>query len=138
MKQERKTGTDRKSRTRADFRQALFLELVRAAVLESFRHQPCRSEDEALLFCFWKLVNPFGLESRMSAEAVYTVPDSPDDGEGDLPPRPVRTRTVTLHAHPDEPLVPSPDDLLLYDRLDLERGACSHFIADGFRVKKVR
>ncbi len=138
MKKGRKTGTGRKYRMRSAFCRALFLELVRTAVLESFRICPCRSEDEALLFCFWKLLNPFGLESRVSAEAAYAVPDSPEDKESTLPPRPVRTRTVTVHAHSDEPLVPSPDDMLLYDRIDLERGACSHFIADGFRLKKVR
>ena len=122
---------------REKYREDLFLELVRAAVLETFGDSPCRSEDEAALLCFWKTVNPFRVPGRESDEETFLSEPSARE-EDDLPPVPPRVRTVTAHVHRDEPLTPSPDDLLMYDRLDLERGACSHFIIDGFSVKKIR
>lgn len=120
-----------------DWRDALFLELVRRAILETFDEGPCRSEDEAAVLAFWKLLNPFGSEDRDRIEIPFLAEP---DGESDpsLPPLPPRIRWLTAHVHPGEPLTPSADDLLLYDRLDLERGACVHFILDGVRVKKIR
>jgi hypothetical protein len=135
MKPDRKSPAEEE---RGEYRDKLFLELVRAAVLESFEKSPCRSEDEAALKCFWKTVNPFLVPGRDSDEETYLCENDPASEETDLPPVPPRIRTVTVHTHRGEPMTPSPDDLLLYDRLDLERGACSHFIIDGFHVKKIR
>ena len=117
--------------------EALFGELVRKAVLETFGDGPCRSEDEAVILAFWKLYDPMETGKRTKVELMYTVEETPEEGS-DLPPVPPRIRWLTAHSHPGEPLTPSPDDLLLYDRLDLERGACSHYITDGITIKKIR
>ena len=117
------------------WKRALILEAVRAAVLEEYEKEPCLSEDEALIAAWWKLLNPFGAPDREKAEIAYTVRPEED---ADLPPTPPRIRWLTAHVHRNEPLTPSADDLLLYDRMDEERGACSHFILDGLRIKKIR
>ena len=123
--------------SREAYRKALFLEMTRQAVLEDFpRKKPCRSEDEAAVFAMWILLNPFGIEGRESVEIPYYAPE-----EKKLPffPKKLRrVRTLIAHSHPDEPLNPSPDDLLLFVKLDLERGACSFYIADGFEIRKIR
>ena len=129
--------------TREEWWDALALGLVRAAVLEDLGDDPARSEDEAALTAFWRLQNPFrdaggGAEDRQKAEIPYQSENPPWDPDSDLPPIPPRIRWLTAHVHPREPLTPSVDDLLLYDRIDLERGACSHFILDGFHIKKIR
>jgi len=133
---------ENKKPTKEEWRDALYMELVRAAVLENLGDPP-RSEDEAALMAFWRLQNPFreaggGAEDREKAEISYLSEDPAPDPDSGLPPIPPRIRWLTAHVHPREPLTPSVDDLLLYDRMDLERGACSHFILDGFHIKKIR
>lgn len=133
---------DDKKPTKEEWQNALALELVRAAVLEDLGDPP-RSEDEAALTAFWRLQNPFreaggGAEDREKTEIPYQSKDPAPDPDSGMPPIPPRIRWLTAHVHPREPLTPSVDDLLLYDRMDLERGACSHFILDGFHIKKIR
>ena len=120
------------------WREALFMEIVRKAMLESFEDEPYRSEDEAAILAFWLLLDPFDTGRRMKTELSYAVKDDPAGKGSDLPPLPPRIRWITAHSHPGEPLTPSADDLFLYDRLDLERGAVSHFIMDGIRIRKIR
>lgn len=120
------------------WRRALILETVRAAILAEYEKEPCDSEDEALILAYWRLLNPFGAPDREKTEITYTADDDPAGEAPDLPPLPPRIRWLTAHVHPDEPLKPSVDDLLIYDRLDRERGACSHFILDGIKIKKIR
>ena len=133
-------NTIRKKRRirKEEWRAAISAEFVRMAVLASFGKEPCRSEDEAAVLAFWRLYDPMKTGSRTKTEITYTVPEDPRETFSGLPPIPPRIRWLTAHVHPDEPLRPSPDDLLLYDRLDLERGACSHFILDGLRINKIR
>ncbi len=121
-----------------EWRRALILETVRAAVLAEYEKEPCDSEDEALILAWWRLLNPFGTPDREKTEITYTADDDTPEENADLPPLPPRIRWLTAHIHPDEPLKPSVDDLLLYDRMDLERGACSHFILDGLKIRKIR
>ena len=121
-----------------EWRRALILETVRAAVLAEYEKEPCDSEDEALILAWWRLLNPFGTPDREKTEITYTADDDSPEENADLPPLPPRIRWLTAHVHPDEPLKPSVDDLLLYDRMDLERGACSHFILDGLKIRKIR
>ncbi len=121
-----------------EWRRALILETVRAAVLAEYEKEPCDSEDEALILAWWRLLNPFGTPDREKTEITYTADDDTPEENADLPPLPPRIRWLTAHVHPDEPLKPSVDDLLLYDRMDLERGACSHFILDGLKIRKIR
>ena len=120
------------------WRRALILETVRAALLEEYEKDLCGSEEEAMLLAFWRLLNPFGAPGREKTEIPYTASDEPGEEEPDLPPTPPRIRWLTAHVHPNEPLTPSVDDLLVYDRMDLERGACSHYIQDGLKIKKIR
>ena len=121
-----------------EWRRALILETVRAAVLAEYEKEPCDSEDEALILAWWRLLNPFGTPDREKTEITYTADDDTPEENADLPPLPPPVRWLTAHVHPDEPLKPSVDDLLLYDRMDLERGACSHFILDGLKIRKIR
>ena len=121
-----------------EWQRALILETVRAAVLAEYEKEPCDSEDEALILAWWRLLNPFGTPDREKTEITYTADDDTPEENADLPPLPPRIRWLTAHVHPDEPLKPSVDDLLLYDRMDLERGACSHFILDGLKIRKIR
>ncbi len=121
-----------------EWRRALILETVRAAVLAEYEKEPCDSEDEALILAWWRLLNPFDTPDREKTEITYTAEDDTPEENADLPPLPPRIRWLTAHVHPDEPLKPSVDDLLLYDRMDLERGACSHFILDGLKIRKIR
>ena len=120
------------------WRRALILETVRTAMLEEYEKDLCGSEEEAMLLAWWRLLNPFDAPGREKTEIPYTASGETDEEDADLPPTPPRIRWLTAHAHPNEPLTPSVDDLLLYDRLDLERGACSHFILDGLKIRKIR
>ena len=131
--------------SREEYRRALYLEIVRKAVLaEMEKGRPrdadgnprFRSEDEAVLWSLWKLLNPFGVKDRTKAETSFAQEAEPP--EDDLPPRPPMIRTVTAHTHPGEPLEASPDDLLMYSRLDRERGSGIHILADGFDYRILR
>ena len=115
---------ENKKPTKEEWRDALYMELVRAAVLENLGDPPREAGG--------------GAEDREKAEISYLSEDPAPDPDSGMPPIPPRIRWLTAHVHPREPLTPSVDDLLLYDRMDLERGACSHFILDGFHIKKIR
>ena len=51
------------------WKRALILEAVRAAVLEEYEKETCRSEDEALIMAWWKLLNPWASARRASSSA---------------------------------------------------------------------
>ena len=121
-----------------EYRKILFLEAVRAAMLDelNWKDDAPRSEEETLIGVVWYLLNPLGLEQRGKVErTVLAEEEEPLPG---YPPTPPRERYFTAHAHPNEPLTPSPDDLMIYNRLDLEHGAGVNYIVDGFKVKKIK
>ncbi|MBQ3708945.1 MAG: hypothetical protein II889_13735 [Clostridia bacterium] len=116
---------------------ALTAEAVRASVLdESGRDKAeAKSEGDALLDAVWTLYNPCGIEGR--AEKFETVVRTESKKERGMPPVPPRKKFFTAHAHPDEPLDVSPEDILEYHALDLEHGAGIHYLVDGFKIKKI-
>ena len=120
-----------------EFRKAMCLEFTRALVLEQYRETKIlASERDAERYAVWYLIDPLGLGSRKKVEIPFYAPE--EFLPPFCPPRPRGIRLLIAHSHSSEPLVPSPDDLLLFDRLDLERGACIHCIADGFRIVRIR
>ena len=123
--------------TRREYRKAMCLEFARALVLEEYRETEIfDSQREAERYAVWFLLDPLGSGSRNKAEIPFYAPEEPPPPF--CPPRPRGIRLLIAHSHSSKPLVPSPDDLLLFDKLDLERGACVHCIADGFRLVRIR
>lgn len=117
---------------------ALLAEAVRASVLDECDggKDPAQSEGDALLDAVWTLYNPCDIEKR--SEKYETTVKVEAKRERNMPPTPPRKKFFTAHAHPDEPLEVSPDDILKYNELDIEHGAGIHYLVDGFHVKKVK
>ena len=126
-----------KKQTKKPALDALIAEAVRASVLnESGRDKDeAKSEGDAVLDAVWTLYNPCEIEGR--AEKFETTVKAESKRERGIPPVPPRKKFFTAHAHPDEPLDVSPDDLLKYHALDLEHGAGIHYLVDGFETKKL-
>ena len=111
-------------------REILSVEAVRAAVLEADPPEnPASSEDAILLDALWTLLRPSVSFDRPSEYIGYFTPaEEPEPAPLPMPPR---RKLFTAHTHPGEPLTPSPDDLVVYYRLERARGACVNYILDG-------
>ena len=122
----------KKPESRDEARNALFAEVVRAAVLAENpapKDEVYASQEAAVLAAVWSLYNPLGLAGRETSFFALIPSDTPQDP--DLPPIPPRRKYFSAHVHPGEPLTESPDDLLRYHLLDLEHGAGVCCILDG-------
>ena len=143
----------------------LLPEIIRYAKIRSMNPETL-DEDGASVFATWFTQNPLGRPGRDSIcnfedepEPVILDRKSMKKACGDLrlgeenpnPPKPKRTPRkkkgvlFTAHTHPSEPLEPSPDDLLIYRRLDRRQEKkpdssseppIIHFIIDGFLCRK--
>ena len=136
-----RTGKRQKKRSdfdREEYRSALFLEAVRSVMLDTLgqRDDEPAPEDRTLIGAVWYLLDPLKTGARGKTERTVLAEKEEPPMPG-YPPLPPRERYFTAHAHPDEPLTPSADDLLIYNRLDREHGTGVNYIVDRFRVKKV-
>lgn len=147
----------------------LLPEVVRYAKIRSMDPENL-DEYGAAIFATWYTQNPLGRPDRdnicnfeepqepiiYNKKSALEAFGNPRLGDSPLPQPKRRAKKqkgvrFTAHTHPDEPLDPSPDDLLVYDRVDaiLARtdtpaGTGSkaeddliHFIIDGYTCRKV-
>lgn len=140
----------------------LLPEIVRYAKIRSMDPENL-DEYSAAVFATWYTQNPLGRPERDSIcnfeeeekEPIIFDKKSAREAYGDLrlnespkPKRRIKKKKgvrFTAHTHPDEPLDPSPDDLLIYSHLDREKTSVSssaedqliHFIIDGYICRKV-
>ena len=143
------------------YNDVLIPEVIRFAKIRSMDPENL-DEYGAAVFATWYTQNPLDLERRKSIcnfeepkEPIIYNKTSAREVFGNVrlneDPKPKRPRRkkhgilFTAHAHPNEPLLPSPDDLLIYNRFDERRkspgGSAAenqliHFIIDGFICRK--
>lgn len=137
----------------------LLLEIARYAKIRSMDPENL-DEYGASVFATWYTQNPFGCADRDNI-CNFDEPQEPivfdkksameafgNRPLGEDPPAPKKTKSrkksrgirFTAHTHPNEPLVPSPDDLLVYSRFDSDISRAEeqlvHFIIDGYTCRK--
>ncbi len=110
----------------------LLTEVIRYAKLQSMNLKKL-DEYGAAVYATWYTQ---GSDKREEHSELFVL-----DGEVNLPKN--KGCRFTAHTHPGEPLVPSPDDLLVYERI--RRSYCGrterqilHFLIDGYTCRKVR
>lgn len=113
---------------KSDYKDALLLELIRYIQLERKDWNESSDFDLALR-SIWYLLNPLELEERSKIVTDYFV-----DEEDEYGPYKCKMR-FTSHSHHNEPLNPSPDDIVVYSSIDLKYSA--HFITDRFNIVKI-
>ena len=106
---------------------AVALELMRAMQLRR-KDFDLRKEEDAAVYSIWYLLNPLPIDGRDRLELTCEARDG-RNGK--------RFFRFTAHAHRNEPLVPSPDDMLIYDREHRNGKRSVHYIVDRFRIRKV-
>ena len=134
----------------------LIPELIRYAKLRSMNPDQL-DEDGAAIYAIWYTQNAEDCPERgifctlpkqndpvittcASARKIYG-----DVRLGEIPVpqrRPSKSRGIrfTVHTHPNEPLIPSPDDRMVYQRMNAaaeDGNPMIHFITDGFLCRKV-
>ena len=113
---------------KSDYKDALLVELIRYIQLERDDWDDSSEFDHALR-SVWYLLNPLELDDRSKIITDYFV-----DKEDEYGPYKCKMK-FTAHSHHNEPLNPSPDDIIVYNRLDLKFS--SHFITDRFNIVKI-
>ncbi len=110
------------------YKDALLVELIRYMELER-KDWDMSDEFDLSLYSVWYLLNPLNLSERSKLMTEYALIREDQFGA-------YRTHhQFTSHSHHNEPLHPSPDDLIVYrgirDRL------ASHYITDRFNLVKI-
>lgn len=107
------------------YEEAVALELVRAMELQRKDLDLHRKEDAAV-YAMWYLLNPMSVPGRKKVELQCECREGKEK----------RFFRFTAHAHPNEPLEPSPDDMLIYDTL---RGGnrAVHYLIDRFFCRRL-
>ena len=114
-----------------------------AAIFSVWYTQNAPGRPERELFCNVDEPAEPVIVDKASALAIY---GNVRLGETPKPKRrPAKSKGIrfTVHSHPNEPLIPSPDDLRVYQQLEAEyirkHGECkfAHFLTDGFLCRKV-
>ena len=110
---------------------AILYELMRYAFFER-KDVDMSDEFGAMVYSLWFLQNPLALSER---ESVGTVGDYRKNFKCFKN----KTKTIpfTAHSHENEPLIPSPDDMLIYSVINRENPRAIHFISDRFDVIKI-
>lgn len=110
------------------YRTAVMMEMERAVMLGRKDLRPQKEEDAAV-YAVWYLLNPMAVSGRGSLN-LFCGRWSRRRGW--------RFFRLTAHAHPWEPLEPSPDDMVIYDLTRRKGGRAAHFLADRFRISFLR
>ena len=152
------------------YHELLIPEVIRYAKIRSMDPENL-DEYGAAIFSTWYMQNPLGRDDRdnisnfeeTEQEPVVYNKKSALEAFGNVRlgneplPKPKKRRAkkkngvrFTAHIHPDEPLDPSPDDLVVYNRLqilqnrlapDIAGSTCEdkivNFIIDGYTCRKV-
>lgn len=141
------------------YHEVLLPEIVRYSKIRSMDPENL-DEYGAAVFATWYTRNPLGCADR-DYICNFDEPQEPVISDkksameafgnprlGEDPPTPKKPKSrkkskgirFTAHTHPDEPLVPSPDDLLVYSRFDSAIARAKeqlvHFIIDGYTCRK--
>ena len=113
---------------KSDYKDDLLIELIRYVQMQRTDWDES-SEFDLALRSVWYLLNPLELEDRSKIVTDYFVDEVDEYG-------PYKSkRKFTSHSHHNEPLIPSPDDIIVYNRLDYKFS--SHFITDRFNIVKI-
>ncbi len=140
----------------------LIPELIRYAKLQTMNPEKL-DEYGAAIFSIWYTQNPLGKPNRdnicnfdepeeepvicdkksaLEAYGSVRLGEKPKPQPKRRPPK-LKGIRFTAHTHPDEPLEPSPDDLIVYDRItalhrekDKEESDIVNFIIDGYTCRK--
>ncbi len=138
------------------FHDLLIPELIRYAKLENMDSEKL-DESGAAVYSVWYLLNPLNMTKREQfwnfeedTEPIIYNKKSAEDAYGSVAiggsPSPKKRSSkkgvrFTAHSHLNEPLEPSPDDLLIYAniRFSDKKGESEtiNFIVDGFTCRKV-
>lgn len=108
------------------YEEAVALELVRAMELER-KDLYLRREEDAAVYAVWYLLNPLSVPGREKVELPCECRVGKEK----------RFFRFTAHAHPKEPLEPSPDDMLIYDSLRSGGKRAVHYLIDRFLTRKL-
>ena len=98
----------------------LLTEAVRFAELER-KERDLSDEFGVAVYAAWYLTNPLKLRGRQTLDSVTLA--------GKLGGR-RKVMRFTAHSHDCEPLHPSPDDILIYSRMNETDPGASHFLTD--------
>lgn len=113
---------------KSDYKDALLIELMRYVQLER-NDWDDSSEFDLALRSVWYLLNPLELPDRSKIVTDYLVDETDEYG-------PYKSKhKFTSHSHHNEPLNPSPDDIIVYNSFDEKFS--SHFITDRFNIVKI-
>lgn len=115
---------------RNEYENNMITELVRYAELER-KDWDKNSETDLSLMSIWFLQNPFGLNNRAKIEVEFNKTEFEDGKEF------IRKVLFTSHSHHNEPLIASPDDILVYHRLGHRTKDFAHYITDRFNLTKI-
>lgn len=110
------------------YKNSLLLELIRYIQLER-NDWDMTNEFDLALYSIWYLLNPLELSSR--DKLVLEFPREVTDPDGSY----ISRCNFTSHAHHNEPLHPSVNDLIIYKTMP-ERFS-SHFITERFNIVKI-
>ena len=108
----------------------MMLEAVRQAEL-SRDDWDLTNEFDAAIYSLWFLTNPLELDGR---DSVGTA----DFCDNIISTHKAKKFKFTAHAHHDEPIERSPDDIWLYGRLSRTGKNFVHFIIDRFKIFKAK
>ena len=96
---------------KSDYKDALLIELMRYVQLER-NDWDDSSEFDLALRSVWYLLNPLELPDRSKIVTDYLVDETDEYG-------PYKSKhKFTSHSHHNEPLNPSPDDIIVYNSFD--------------------
>lgn len=110
------------------YRAAVMMEMERAVMLGR-KDLRLQKEEDAAVYAVWYLLNPLAVSGRGSLD-LFCGRWSKRWGW--------RFFRFTAHGHPDEPLEPSPDDMLIYDLTHRKGVRAVHYLADRFRISRLR
>ncbi len=108
------------------YEEAVALELVRAMELQR-KDLDLRREEDAAVYAMWFLLNPLSVPGREKVERQCECREGKEK----------RFFRFTAHVHPNEPLEPSPDDMLIYDSFHGGGKRAVHYLIDRFFCRKL-
>lgn len=113
-----------------EYEDALLLELMRYAELER-DDWDMTDEFDLAIRSVWYLLNPMGVKGREKIDITYGKYSSDNISPYE------RHCRFTSHAHHNEPLKPSPEDLLIYRSYRSNKRDSCHIITDRFNLIEI-